>query len=196
MKGLKKVVDVIDMISEFFGWLAQMVVPVLILVGFGNVVLRYVGQYAGLKLTSNVIIELQWYLYTLVFLWGFGYILKNGINVRVDFWFANQSDRRKAWIDLIGHVLALLPFCILALYVVWGPILRSWGWQPNGTWGTWEMSPDPDGLPRAPIKSMVLVGFGLLFLQTIAEIIKLVAILRGQQELFQLQKSDAPLRVE
>ncbi|MBK8432866.1 MAG: TRAP transporter small permease subunit [Chloroflexi bacterium] len=196
MTILKKFVDVVEMISEFFGWLSQMIVVLLIVIGFGNVVLRYVGQYMGTKLTSNAFIEWQWYLYTLVFLFGFAYILKNGINVRVDFWFANQSDRRKAWIDLIGHLLALIPFCILAIYVTWNPVLRSWGLLPNGTWGTWEISPDPDGLPRAPIKSMVIVAFVMLLLQAIAEVIKLIATLRGQAHLFQLEKLDAPLRIE
>lgn len=196
MPILKKIVDVIEMISEFFGWLSQMIVILLVVIGFSNVVLRYLGRYTGVKLTSNAFIEWQWYLYTLVFLFGFAYILKHGINVRVDFWFANQSDRRKAWIDLIGHILALIPFCILAIYVTWNPVLRSWGLLPNGTWGRWEMSPDPDGLPRAPIKSMVIVAFTMLLLQAIAEVIKLIAILRGQQHLFQLEKLDAPLRIE
>ena len=196
MQILKKFVITVEMMSEGLGWLSQMIVPITILVGFSNVVLRYTGQIIGLKLTSNVIIELQWYLYTLIFFLGFAYILKNNINVRVDFWYANQTPKTKAWIDLIGHLLALLPFCLLALYVTYQPVLTSWGLRPDGSWGTWEVSPDPNGLPRAPIKSMVLVAFGMLLLQTIAEIIKLIAIVRGHEDLFQLKELEAPLRIE
>lgn len=196
MESLKKVVAVIEKITEGFGWLSQMIVPLTILVGFGNVVLRYLGEGLGMKLTSNRIIELQWYLYTLIFFFGFAYILKHNINVRVDFWYANQSPKTKAWIDIIGHLLALLPFCVLALYVTYSPVLSSWGLRPDGSWGTWEVSPDPDGLPRAPIKSMILVAFGLLLLQGIAEMIKLIAIVRGREDLFRLQEADAPLRIE
>ncbi len=196
MEIAKKIVNVIEAMSEGLGWVSQMIVPITILVGFSNVVLRYTGQIVGLKLTSNVIIELQWYLYTLIFFFGFAYILKHNINVRVDFWFANQSHHRKAWIDLVGHLLALLPFCLLALYVTYQPVLTSWGYRPNGTWGTWEVSPDPNGLPRAPIKSMVLVAFGMLLLQTIAELIKLGTIIRWGEELFEIEESEVPLRIE
>ncbi len=195
MDVLKKIVNAIESMTEGLGWLSKIIVPITILVGFSNVVLRYTGQIVGLKLTSNVIIELQWYLYTLIFFFGFAYILKHNINVRVDFWFANQSASRKAWIDLIGHFLALLPFCLLALYVTYQPVLTSWGIRPDGSWGTWEVSPDPNGLPRAPIKSMVLVAFGMLLLQGIAEVIKLIAILAGRED-FHLEEIDAPLRIE
>jgi TRAP-type mannitol/chloroaromatic compound transport system permease small subunit len=124
-------------------------------------------------------IELQWYLYSLVFLLSFAHILKHGINVRVDFWYGRQPPRRKMWIDLIGHLVALLPFCLLALAVTTNPVLLSWGRLPGGGWGAWELSPDPNGLPRAPIKSMILLTFLSLLLQAMAETIRLVAMLRG-----------------
>lgn len=196
MAVLKQIVEKIEALTEFLGWLGQWIVPITILVGFGNVVLRYVGQFVGVKLTSNAIIELQWYLYTLIFFLGFAYITKHNINVRVDFWYANQSVRTKAMIDFIGHILALLPFCLLALYVTWNPVLTSWGLQPDGTWGTWEMSPDPSGLPRAPIKTMVVVAFGALLLQTIAELIKLIDVLYLGGQVFSIKESEAPLRIE
>ncbi|MDJ0752197.1 MAG: TRAP transporter small permease subunit [Ardenticatenaceae bacterium] len=196
MPVLKQIVEKIEALTEFLGWLGQWIVPITILVGFGNVILRYVGEFVGVKLTSNAIIELQWYLYTLIFFLGFAYITKHNINVRVDFWYANQSVRTKAMIDFIGHILALLPFCLLALYVTWNPVLTSWGLQPDGTWGTWEMSPDPSGLPRAPIKTMVIVAFGALLLQTIAELIKLIDVLYLGGQMFSIQESEAPLRIE
>ncbi|HRJ75153.1 MAG TPA: hypothetical protein PLX90_04100, partial [Anaerolineales bacterium] len=89
------------------------------------------------------------------------------------------SEKRKAWVDLIGHSIFLIIFCIIGLYVTTQPVLQSWGLLPNGTFGTWEMSPDPDGLPRAPIKSMLWVGFTMLLLQTFSEIIKNISIIKG-----------------
>lgn len=196
MELLAKYTKTIDRISEFFGTISMYVVIVTFLVGFLNVVLRYTGQLIGQKLTNNVFIELQWYLYSLIFFLGFSYILKNGINVRVDFWFAEQNKKLQAKIDLVGHLIALIPFCILALWATWEPVLRSWGLRPNGSWGTWELSPDPNGLPRAPIKSMIIVAFVLLLLQAIAEVIKLVAVLRDQEHLVQTIDRDAPIRIE
>ena len=191
-----------DGISEVTGEMSKYLVIVLIIVGVANVVLRYTGQLIGQKLVNNTIIEAQWYLYTLIFLLGFGYILKHGINVRVDFWYAEQPIKRRAWIDLIGHLISLIPYSILALYVTWEPVLRSWGLRPDGTWGPWEMSPDPNGLPRAPIKSMVIVAFVILLLQGIAEILKLIGILLEGEEVIEevevaaILDKEAPLRIE
>lgn len=196
MEQLAKYTKTVDRISEFFGTLSMYVVIITFIVGFLNVVLRYTGELIGRRLTSNVFIELQWYLYSLIFFLGFSYILKNGINVRVDFWFAEQSKKLQAKIDLVGHLIALIPFCFLALWATWRPVLRSWGLRPDGSWGTWEVSPDPNGLPRAPIKSMIIVAFVLLLLQAIAEVIKLIAVLRDQEHLVQTVDRDAPIRIE
>lgn len=195
---LQGYVRVIDRLTEFLGSLSMYLVIVLFLIGFANVVLRYVGRFIGVRLTSNVVIELQWYLYSLVFFLGFAYVLKHNINVRVDFWFGRQSQRRKALIDLIGHAVALFPFTIIALWVTVNPVLISWGRRPNGAWGMWEVSPDPNGLPRAPIKTMILVAFFTLLLQAIAEIIKLIAVYRNIEGIRpgHLAEVEAPLRIE
>lgn len=179
----------VDWVSELFGRLALYFVVAVVLVGFGNAVLRYVGRATGQQLASNRYIELQWYLYATMFLLTFAYILKNGINVRVDFWYGDRSRKTKAWIDFVGHLFALIPFCLLALWVSWGPILTSWGARPDGSfptaqvWRIWERSPDPGGLPRAPIKTMLWLGFALLLLQALAEMVKLVAELTGHGRL-------------
>ena len=142
MKALKPFVDFVERITEMLGKWSQAIVPFLILLGFLNVVLRYTGEQIGVKLTNNAIIEAQWYLYTLVFFFGFAYLLKNDINVRVDFWFAEQSEKRKAWIDFIGHTMALLPFCFLALWATFNPVLTSWGHKSSAPifegWDQWE----------------------------------------------------------
>ncbi|MEM7119375.1 MAG: TRAP transporter small permease subunit [Chloroflexota bacterium] len=196
MEGLFKYTRAIDWFTEKVGHLAIYFVLLTVAIGFLNVVLRYVGFLLEIRLTSNRFIETQWYLYSLIFFLGFAYILKNGINVRVDFWFAEQSRRTQAWIDLIGHFIALIPFCIIGLWVTYQPVLRSWGLQSNGEWGNWEISPDPDGWPRAPIKTMILIAFAMLLLQAIAEVIKLIAILRGQEHLVDVAELDAPIRIE
>lgn len=180
------------------GDVAMYVAIALVGVGFLNVLLRYVGQAIGTRLTSNMVIELQWYMFSVVFLMSTGYILRHGVNVRVDFWFAEQPKKMKAWIDFIGHIFGLLPFTLLGLWITWNPVMQSWGRKADGTFdfSRIEQSPDPSGLMRAPIKSMVIVGFVLLLLQGMAEMIKLAAILTGHEEFTNVEELDAPIRIE
>ena len=180
MQFLLKLSHSIDNLTDRLGQASAFCVMLTIAVGFYNVVARYVGRFIGVKLTSNLFIELQWYLFSLTFLLGFAYVLKHGLNVRVDFLYTNWSTKTKACVDLIGHAIFLTIFCIIGIYVTTHPVLQSWGQLPDVTFGTWELSPDPDCLPRAPIKSMLLVAFGMLFLQTISEIIKNIAIIKGK----------------
>ena len=180
MQTLLKFSRIVDAYTDRLGQASAVCVMLTIAIGFYNVIARYLGRFIGVKLTSNLFIELQWYLFSLTFLLGFSYVLKHGLNVRVDFLYTSWSAKTKAWVDLIGHTLFLTAFCIIGLYVTTHPVLQSWGQLPDGTFGTWELSPDPDGLPRAPIKSMMLVAFGMLFLQTISEIIKNIAIIKGE----------------
>ncbi len=177
MTTLLKLSHWIDDLTEYFGKASALSVLLTILVGFYNVIARYAGRFIGIKLTSNLLIELQWYLFSLTFLLGFAYVLKHGANVRVDFLYANWSPKTKAWVDLVGHTIFLITFCIIGIYVTTHPILQSWGRLPDGSYSAWELSPDPDGLPRAPIKSMLWVGLGMLLLQTISEIIKNISII-------------------
>jgi TRAP-type mannitol/chloroaromatic compound transport system permease small subunit len=179
IQGLLRVSRGIDRMSEAIGQISSWMVILTIAVGFYNVMARYIGRLIGLKLSSNVLIELQWYLFSMMFLLGFAYILKQAANVRVDFLYANWSERRRALVDFWGTLLFLIPFCLLGLWVSTGPVLQSWGLLPDGTWGTWEISADADGLPRAPIKSMVLVAFVALLLQAISQAIKYFAVLKG-----------------
>lgn len=200
MRVLATYVRIVDAISEVLGRIAVWLVLITVLIGFYNVVARYLGRFIGVQLSSNLFIELQWYLYSLVFFFGFAYILKHGVNVRVDFLYANWGEKRRAWVDIIGHVLFLVPFCIIGIYVTINPVLSSWGLLPSGEWGTWEMSPDPNGLPRAPIKTMIILAFITLLAQTISELIKLYATVTDQKQVIQdVQKQDvaeAPIRIE
>jgi TRAP-type mannitol/chloroaromatic compound transport system permease small subunit len=172
-----RVSQAIDAVTEWIGKLLPYLVIVMIATGFYNVVARYLGRFLGVRLTNNSAIELQWYMYSVLFFLGFAYILKHNLNVRVDFLYTKWSPTRRAWIDLLGTILFLIPFCLLGIYVTMSPVLASWGRLPNGSWGTWEISPDPNGLPRAPIKSMIIVAFVLLLFQAVSQVIKYIAVL-------------------
>ena len=182
MRALLKIAHGIDAISELLGKIATAIVLLTLAVGFYNVLVRYIGRFTGIQLSSNLWIETQWYLFTLIFFLMFPYILKHNVNVRVDFLYARWSPRRQALVDLLGTLLFLIPFCILGLYMGIPWILKSWGQLPDGSFGTWEVSPDPNGLPRAPIKSMLVVAFTLLLMQAIAQVIKYIAVLMGHRE--------------
>lgn len=179
MKGWLRLSRGIDTLMEWVGGLSMLLVTLLLGVGIYNVVVRYIGRLTRQNLASNTLLEAQWYLFSVIFFLGFAFILKRNTHVRVDFLYQNFGPKTRAWVNLFGTLLFLLPFCVLGIYVTYEPVLRSWGLRPNGTWGTWEMSPDAGGLPRAPLKSLILVAFGLLILQGISDVIRHVAVLRG-----------------
>jgi TRAP-type mannitol/chloroaromatic compound transport system permease small subunit len=180
----------IDKFTEIVGSSTSIIVLLTVAVGFYNVVARYVGRLIGIQLSSNAPIELQWYLFSLMFFLGFAYILKHGANVRVDFYYANWTKKQQALVDFIGTVLFGIPFCVLGIAVTFHPVLQSWGLLPDGSWGTWEISPDADGLPRAPIKTMIIVAFATLLLQSIAQAIKYLAVYKGYPHAVEIIEED------
>ncbi len=158
-------------------------------VGFANVVLRYIGQATSTRLTTNAIIELQWYMYSIIFLVGFPYILKHQINVRVDFWYANQAAKRRALIDFFGNWIGLLPFALIGVYVSFPQGINSWA--------NWEQSPDADGLPRGPIKMLLAISFALLLIQAIAEQIKVYAVITNRGHMMAIEEEhEQPVKIE
>jgi TRAP-type mannitol/chloroaromatic compound transport system permease small subunit len=171
MKVLLRLAHWIDCLNERIGHLTGWLALLMILVGAYNTVVRYLGRWLGGNLSSNAYIELQWYLFSLVFLLGAAHAFRIGAHVRVDLLYSRLSDRGRIWIDLVGNVMMLLPFCVATLWVSWPSVRNSWQ--------VWEISPDPDGLPRYPIKAMILVAFVLLILQGLADTVKKIAILRG-----------------
>lgn len=162
---------VADALSEWTGRVILWLVGVMVLFGAFNALARYLGRFTGAHLSSNAYIELQWYLFSIVFLLGGAYALKHDAHVRVDLLYGRVGVRGRAWIDLLGTLLFLLPFSALMLWVSWPTVAASWAVR--------EVSPDPGGLPRYPIKAVILLGFALLILQGIAEASKQIAILRG-----------------
>ncbi|NJN67604.1 MAG: TRAP transporter small permease subunit [Chloroflexaceae bacterium] len=164
----------IETVTRWTGTAASWFVPLVVLVGSWNVFGRFFGQAIGQNLTSNALVETQWYLYDLVFLLGAAYTLKHDGHVRVDVFSGRFTPRRKALVNLLGTVLFLIPFCLFIGLSSW-----SFVWS---SWSILEQSPDPSGLPRYPIKTMIIVGALLLLLQGVAEGITNVLTLAGQEQ--------------
>ena len=122
-------------------------------------------------MSSNMYIELQWYLFSLLFLLGAAYTLKHNSHVRVDVFYGRLSAKGKAWVNVLGTLLFLFPFCTLMLIMSIPSVTNSWA--------VFEMSPDPGGLPRYPIKTMIPIAFMLVILQGVSMLIKQIHILRG-----------------
>ena len=175
MRRLLQISRFIDTVNEWIGRLAYWLVLFMVLVGVWNVVGRYVGRLVGFNLTSNALIEIQWYLFDLVFLLGGAYALKHNEHVRVDIFYKDLSPRRKALVNFVGSIAFLIFFCAWVIYFSWGTVLNSWQ--------ILEMSPDPGGLPRYPIKSFIIIGLLLLIFQGISEAIKNWAIFSGDRNL-------------
>lgn len=142
-------------------------------VGAFNALARYLDKYTGLGLSSNMWIELQWYLFSIVFLLGAAYTLKADDHVRVDVLYSRLSRTGKAWINILGTLLFLIPFCGVVLWMSMSFVTNSWA--------ILEGSPDPGGLPRYPIKTVIPVALVLVIAQGMSLVIREVAVLRGYE---------------
>lgn len=174
MNGLLRFSDAVDRMNLKIGSWIQWLTLAMVIVGAVNALLRYFTRFAGVSLSSNAFIDLQWYMFSLVFLLGAAWGLSNGAHVRVDVMYERLSKKTRAIIDLVGTLVFLIPFSLMMLYVSWPPVRNSWSIR--------ETSPDPGGLIRYPIKTVILICFLLLLLQGISEVIKKVAFLRGVPE--------------
>lgn len=171
MHILKRMAAAIDGLNDRIGAVIRWLALIMVLVGAFNALARYATRYTDVSLSSNAYLDLQWYFFSLIFLLGAAYGLNHDVHVRVDVMYERLSRKARAWIDLAGTVLFMLPFSLLMLYVSWPAVRNSWSIR--------EVSPDPGGLPRYPIKAVILVGFVLLVLQGFSQIVKQVEILRG-----------------
>ena len=169
MTLLRRISAAIDRLNDRIGSAIQWLALVMVIIGAFNALARYATRYTGVSLSSNAYLELQWYLFSLIFLMSAAYGLNHDYHVRVDVLYARLGWRARAWIDLIGSALLLAPFAFVMLWVSWGPVANSWA--------ILETSPDPGGLPRYPIKTVILVSFFLLLLQALSQIVKNTAIL-------------------
>lgn len=170
MTCLLRFARMIDAVTGAVGRALGWVAIALIALGVINVVGRYVGAHIGMQLSSNALLEAQTQAFNLIFLLGAAWLLARDGHIRVDIVHASLRGRTRIWIDLIGHVVLLIPFCMLMLWLSWDYVARAWS--------RLEVSPNPDGLPLYPIKTVILIAFALLLLQAVSELIKRVHALR------------------
>lgn len=163
----------VDGFNDVLGHAIRWLVLAVVLIAAGNALARYAGKWFGMNLTSNGWLELQWYLFSLIFLLGGAYTLHHNGHVRVDVLYTRLGPRGRAWTGLLGTLLFLIPFCLLMILASWPAVRNSWAIH--------ELSPDPGGLPRYPIKTVIPVAFTLLLLQGCAEVVHHVRALRGRE---------------
>ncbi|MFT4975993.1 MAG: TRAP-type mannitol/chloroaromatic compound transport system permease small subunit [Myxococcota bacterium] len=165
------VARLIDRISEFIGQAVSWICLLMVLLGALNAVSRYLGRFVGVNLSSTALTEAQWYMFSAMFLLGGAWALKKDSHVRVDVLYGRLSKRGRAIIDITGTLLFLLPFCVFGVWTSWGYVANSIAQR--------EVSPDPGGLLRYPIKALIPIAFVLLGLQAISMLIGAVGRLRG-----------------
>jgi TRAP-type mannitol/chloroaromatic compound transport system permease small subunit len=154
----------IDWFNEQFGVAANWMVLLACLISAGNATSRYL-----FSLSSNGWLEIQWYMFAGMVLLGAPYTLKMNEHVRVDLVYGMVSERTRIWIDIVGGILFLLPICVILMYFTWPWFVESWR--------IGEVSTNAGGLIRWPVKLLLPVGFALMALQGISEVIKRIAAL-------------------
>jgi len=157
----------VDALNRAIGKITIWLVLITTLISAGNAIVRKIFDSS-----SNALLEIQWYLFAAVFLLGAGYGLLNNAHVRIDFLASRLSARTRNWIDVGGIVLALIPFCVLSIALSWPMFMQAF---VSG-----EMSSNAGGLIRWPVYLLIPVGFALLLLQSLSELVKRLAFLRGQ----------------
>jgi TRAP-type mannitol/chloroaromatic compound transport system permease small subunit len=166
MQALLKVSRLIDALNARVGRATYWLVLVAVLVSAGNAIIR-----KTMNMSSNAFLELQWYLFSAVFLLCAGYTLLRDEHVRIDVVSGFFSRRTRVWIDVLGTVFFLLPMALLFIYLSWPIFIR--------TYTTGEISTNAGGLLLWPARVLVPIGFTLLALQGISELIKRIGFLTG-----------------
>ena len=164
MSALLRLSRAIDAFNGKFGVVANWLVLFACLISAGNALSRYI-----FSASSNAWLEIQWYMFAAMVLFGAPYTLKVNEHVRVDLVYGMFSERARLWIDIICGFLFLLPFCVIMTFITWPWFVESWK--------IGEVSSKAGGLIRWPVKLMLPVGFALMTLQGISEIIKRIAAL-------------------
>jgi TRAP-type mannitol/chloroaromatic compound transport system permease small subunit len=181
VEPLLAITRVIDELNRRIGIIAIYLVLFASLVSAFNALLRYStnglmwlermvggGFFGGIidlyRQNSNALTEAQWYMFAGMVMLGAAWTLKVNEHVRVDLLYGSVSERTRTWIDLLGGIFFLLPMCILMIYFTWPWFMQSWV--------TNEGSNQAGGLVRWPFKLMVPVGFALLGLQGVSEVLK------------------------
>ena len=167
MNGLLAFSRGVDWVTDKIGKGMYWMVLLAVLISSGNAVVRY-----GLNKSSNSWLEMQWYLFSAVFLICSAYTLLNNQHIRIDIVSSRMTQTSRNWIDIIGHLFFLIPLCVLMLYEGWPYFLD--------TWYSGEVSTNAGGLIRWPARLLIVLGFGLLLIQALSELIKRVAVMLGR----------------
>jgi TRAP-type mannitol/chloroaromatic compound transport system permease small subunit len=163
---LLKVSRAIDWLNDKLGWIANWLVLGACLISAGNAMSRY-----AFDLSSNAWLEIQWYLFAAIVMLGASHTLRMNEHVRVDILYTHLSERGKEWLDLLGTAVFLVPSMLVISWYSIPFFMQSWNVQ--------EISGNAGGLIRWPVKILVPLGFALVALQGVSEIIKRAAALRG-----------------
>lgn len=166
MNALLKLSGLIDALTERVGKSLIWLVLIMTIISAGNAVMRYTIHYS-----SNAFLEIQWYLFSAIFLLGAGYTLKKNEHVRIDLIAGKFSKRGQTWIDIFGIIFFLMPMAIAIMYLSWPVFMLAI--ETN------EQSNNAGGLTVWPARLMVPAGFFLLVLQGLSELIKRVGFLKG-----------------
>ena len=166
MSSLLKLSSGIDRLNKGVGKFTTWLILIVTLISAGNAIVR-----KAFNVSSNGLLEIQWYLFAAVFLLGAGYGFLKNAHVRIDFISSRLSKRTNAWIDAIGIVIFTIPLSIIMIDLGWPLFARA---LQSG-----EMSQNAGGLIRWPALMLVPLGFAILLLQSISELIKRIAFLRG-----------------
>ena len=175
MDALLKLSAGVDAFSNLIGKLIRWLVLASVLISAGNAIIR-----KAFNISSNGFLEIQWYLFAGVFLLGSGFAFMRNAHVRIDFISGKLSKRANTIIDILGIVLFIVPLCLLMVWLSW-PLFTN-------ALATGEMSQNAGGLIRWPAYLLMPLGFGLLFLQALSELVKRIAFLKGLR--------DEPMSVE
>ncbi len=170
MKPLIAFAELIDKLNEKLGLLAAWAVILACLISALNAFVRY-----GLDYSSNGFLEIQWYMFAYVVMFGTSYVFKMNEHVRVDVLYTRYSTRKQVWTDVFGIILFMLPVCALMVHLSFPLFYKMLV--------TGEMSSNAGGLIRWPAMLSLPLGFTLLFLQGVSELIKRVGWLNGTYNL-------------
>lgn len=156
----------VDRCNNQIGKLVRWLILASVLISAGNAIVRKV-----FGTSSNALLEIQWYLFAGVFMLGAGYAFLHNVHVRIDFVSSKLSKRVNTIIDTLGIVIFLIPLCLILIKLSW-PFFYN-------AWVTGEVSSNAGGLIRWPVLGLIPLGFTILLLQALSELVKRIAFLRG-----------------
>jgi TRAP-type mannitol/chloroaromatic compound transport system permease small subunit len=166
MRPLLALSNAIDLLNQKLGTVCNFLILAAVVVSAGNAMIRYAFGYS-----SNSWLELQWYMFAIIVMFGASYTFKRNEHVRVEILYLMLSERGQLWLDMIGTLCFLIPSCLLLAYLSWPFFYQAYA--------VGEISSNAGGLVRWPIKFVIPAGFVLLALQGVSEVIKRIAALKG-----------------